>query len=253
MNDAVLKIDLSEPFEHLPHAPIVEAVIHWQARAEKKLDPDAFLAQLKEKLKDREPDYQTPQRQQEVNVGAEIGPDEASLRQRHTWHGYRFESADKQYVAQFKPYEDWEKFEAEAKRLWSIYRELAEPSEVQRLGVRFINVLSPVEPNRLAELLAVPPRSPDGFTLPLKGFMHQSTFEIPGHPYNLKVIQTIQPAGVSEQGSYNLIFDLDVLTTGPTSFDDVDNRLLQMQWIKNRAFFSFFKPDAIAKFREQAP
>ena len=53
------------------------------------------------------------------------------------------------YVAQFtrngfvfsrlKPYEGWETFEAEAKRLWCIYRELAEPSEVQRLGVRFIN------------------------------------------------------------------------------------------------------------------
>ena len=39
MSGNVFKIDLSESFEHLPNAPIVEAVIHWRARAEKKSNP----------------------------------------------------------------------------------------------------------------------------------------------------------------------------------------------------------------------
>ena len=249
------KIDLSESFEHLPNAPIVEAVIHWRARAEKKLEPDALLEQLKERLLE----YPNPQRQQEIGVGAEFGPEGASVQQRHIWHGYRFESADKLYVAQFtrngfvfsrlKPYEDWEKFEAEAKRLWCIYRELAEPSEVQRLGVRFINSMTPVQPEQLTDLLAVPPRNPDDFALPLKGFMHLSTFDIPGHPYNLNAIQTIQPPSPPERESVGLILDLDVFTTRPIQFDEIDNRLLQMQWIKNKAFFSFLSEAAVARCR----
>lgn len=255
MSGKGFKIDLSESFEHLPNAPIVEAVIHWQARAEKKLEPDAFLEQLKDRL----PEYPHQQRQQEIGVGAEIGPEGASLQQRHTWHGYRLESVDKLYVAQFtrngfvfsrlEPYEGWETLEAEAKRLWGIYRELAEPSEVQRLGVRFINLITPVQPEQLADLLNVPPRCPEGLALPLRGFMHQSTFEIPGYPYHLSAIQTIQPPSPPERQSFGLILDLDVFTTKPISFDGIDSRLLQMQWIKNKAFFSLLKKPALERFR----
>jgi uncharacterized protein (TIGR04255 family) len=259
MSGKGFKIDLSESFEHLPNAPIVEAVIHWRARAEKKLDPDALL----EQLMDRVPEYPNHQRQQEIGVGAEIGREGASLQQRQTWQGYRLESSDKLHVAQFtrngfvfsrlKPYEDWEKFEAEAKRLWFIYRELAEPSEVQRLGVRFINLITSVQPEKLASLLKVPPRCPGGFGLPLKGFMHQSLFEIPGHPYHLSAIQTIQPPSPPQRESFGLILDLDVFTTRPIPFDEIDSRLLQMQWIKNKAFFSFLKKPALERFRSPTP
>lgn len=36
MSDATLQINPYETFEHLPNAPIVEAVIHWRAKPEKK-------------------------------------------------------------------------------------------------------------------------------------------------------------------------------------------------------------------------
>lgn len=248
-------IDLTESFEHLPHAPIVEAIIHWRARGEKKLEPNALLEQLKAKL----PDYPHSQRQQEIGVGTEFGPDGTALHQRHHWHGFRFESPDKLYVAQFtrngfvfsrlKPYEDWETFEAEAKRLWQVYCELAEPSEVQRLGVRFINRIISVDPAKLPELLAIPPRGPNRMDLPLTGFMHQNTFAIPDHSYRLNVIQTIQPPSPPETESFSLILDLDVFTTQPIQFDEIDNRLLQMQWIKNTAFFSCVTPAALERFR----
>lgn len=254
MNGKGFQIDLSESFEHLPDAPIVEAVIHWRARAEKKIEPDALLDQLKDRL----PEYPNHQRQREIGVGAEIGADGPSLRQRHTWHGYRFESADKLYVAQFtrngfvfsrlKPYQDWEKFQAEAQRLWCIYRELAEPSEIQRLGVRFINLI-PVKPNEVASLLTLPPRSPQSLKLPIDTFLHQTKFNIPDHPYELNVVQTIQPPAPPERESFGLILDLDVCTTRPISFEDIDNRLLQMQWVKNKAFFSLIKKPALKRFR----
>lgn len=257
MSNKEFKIDLTESFEHLPGAPIVEAVIHWRARAEQKLEPDVLLEQLKGKL----PDYPNSQRQQQIGVGAEFGPEGAALHQRHNWHGFRFEDADKLHVAQFtrngfvfsrlQPYEDWEKFEAEAKRLWQVYCELAEPSEIQRLGVRFINRIIPVEPDKLAKLLAIPPRSSDSMELPLKGFMHQNTFDIPGHPYNLNVVQTIQPPSPPETDSFSLILDLDVFTTRPIQFDEMDSQLLQMQWVKNKAFFSCLTNTALDRFRSK--
>jgi hypothetical protein len=33
MTIASFEIDINEQFEHLPNAPIVEAVIHWRARS----------------------------------------------------------------------------------------------------------------------------------------------------------------------------------------------------------------------------
>jgi uncharacterized protein (TIGR04255 family) len=254
MSGDAFQIDLTETFEHLPNAPIVEAVIHWRARAETKLEPATLLEQLKTKL----PDYPHSQRQQEIGFETEFNADGGALRQHHAWHGFRFESTDKLQVAQYtrngfvfsrlKPYQDWEKFEAEAQRLWEIYRELAEPSEIQRLGVRFINVI-PVELKEVASLLTLPPRSPETIKLPISTFLHQTTFSIPDHPYELNVVQTIQPPARPERDSFGLILDLDVGTTRPIPFEGMDYRLLQMQWIKNKAFFSLVKETALKRFR----
>jgi len=258
MSGEAFKIDLSESFEHLANAPIVEAVIHWQARAERKLEPAALLDQLKAKL----PNYPHSQRQQEFGVETHISAEGESVRQHHAWHGFRMEDADRRHVAQFtrngfvfsrlKPYQDWGKFEAEAQRLWSIYRELAEPTEIQRLGVRFINFIS-VEPKDVATLLTLPPRSPKSIKLPISAFLHQTMFNIPDHPYELNVIQTLQPPAPPERESYGLILDLDVGTTRVVQFDEMDNRLLQMQFIKNKAFFSLLTETALERFRSHGP
>lgn len=254
MSGEAFKIDLTESFEHLPNAPIVEAVIHCRARVEKKLVPSALL----EQLKDRMPDYPVSQRQQEIGVNAEIGPEGTALNQSHSWHGFRFQSADKLQIAQYtrngfvfsrlKPYQDWETFQVEAQRLWSIYCEVAEPSEIQRLGVRFINLI-PVEPREVGAILALPPCSPKSMRIPIDTFLHQTKFNIPHHPYELNVVQTIQPPAPPERESHGLILDLDVGTTRPIPFDEMDDRLRQMQWIKNKAFFSLLKKPALKRFR----
>lgn len=255
------KIDLTETFEHLPNAPIVEAVIHWRARSEKKLMPADLLEQIKQRL----PDYPTAQQQQEVEMESQFGPDGASTQQhRTTWHGFRFESAEKPYVAQFtrngfvfsrlKPYESWEPFEAEALRLWRIYQELAEPSEIQRLGVRFINLIAPVQPRQLKSLLTLPPKNPKGMEIPVAGFMHQTTFEIPSTPYNLNVIQTIQPPSPPHATGFGLIVDIDVFTTGAFDLDPdkTKQRLAEMRWLKDKVFFTLLTTKALTRFRKDS-
>lgn len=261
MDNVTFKIDLTELFEHLPKAPIVEAVIHFRARANKKLEPETFLKQLQEKL----PDYPNSQRQHELAFGGELHPDGSLIQfKENRWDGYRLETADKLQVAQYtrngfvfsrlKPYQDWDCFESEALRLWNIYCELTEPREIERLGVRFINSITPIQVSHLSDLLEFPPTSSGKLMLPLKNFMHQNLLEIPNRPYNLNVIQTIQPISPSQSQVFAIILDLDVFTT--ESMDIIvevqQERLQEMRWIKNKAFFSLLTPQAIKQFQDHS-
>ncbi|MEJ7590428.1 MAG: TIGR04255 family protein [Planctomycetaceae bacterium] len=256
MNSTGFKIDLSETFEHLPEAPSVEAVIHWRARAGRTLEPD----NLRRMLIDRLPNYPSPQRQQEFSVGADFGTDGSHVEHRQTWQGFRFQSSDNRYIAQFtrngfvfsrlRPYEDWTTFESEALRLWQIYCDLAVPTEIQRLGVRFINVIGIEEPDQLSRVLNAPPVSPPKMGLPIQEFMHQTRFAIPDYGYSLNVIQTIQLPSADEE-KLRLILDLDVFTENSIILaeENLRKRLAEMRWIKNKAFFSILTPEAIERFK----
>jgi len=253
------KIDVGEKFENLPNAPIVEAVIHWQARSDTIQNLEEFYDQLKKRLAD----YPASLPEHEIKFQAEIGPEGVAANlSSPSWRGFKFTSADKFYIAQFnrdgfvfsrlKPYGNWGKFEAEAQRLWNIYLELAKPLEVQRLGVRFINLITPIQPEQLYALLTIPPKSPNEMQMPIRGFMHQTTYDIPGHTYNLNVTHTIQPPSPPQTEGFSLILDIDVFTTQVLELNEekLKQRLAEMRWIKNKAFFSFLTDDAVSKYRK---
>lgn len=250
------KIDLAEEFPTLARAPIVEAVIHWRARAETWPSREELLERLKERL----PDYPKVGLQHELQIEAQVAGEESSAKQSSKWLGFRCRSEDERYIAQFNhnglvfsrlaPYENWNSFATEAQRLWGIYVAVAGPTEVQRLGVRFINLVAPVEVENLGHFLRNPPRGAPRLKLPIHGFLHQSTFDVPGYPYRLKVIQTIQPQTFPE--SLGLILDIDAYVTQACSLDDeiLKKHLAHLRWLKNKAFFSFLKQAVIDGFKE---
>ncbi len=255
----VFRIDMTEKFENLPNAPIVEAVIHWQARSESIQNHEQFYDQLKERLEG----YPDSHPEHEIKFQAEIGPEGVATNLGNpSWSSFRFTSADGLNIAHFKrdgfafsrlkPYENWGSFEAEAQRLWNIYLELAEPPEVQRLGVRFINLISPVQSEQFSDLLEIPPKSPKGMPMPIQGFMHKTTYGIPEYPYNLNVIQAMQPPIPSRTEGFGLILDIDVFTTHAVEPKEelLKQHLDEMRWIKDKAFFTFLKEDAIKKYRK---
>jgi uncharacterized protein (TIGR04255 family) len=129
---------------------------------------------------------------------------------------------------------------------------LAKPAEVERLGVRFINLITPVDRGGLASLLTFPPQPPEGSGLSIAEFMHQTRYEVPGHPYNLNVIQALQPPNSSTE-AFGLIVDIDVFTTRPVAVDHeaLQSRLDEMRWIKNKAFFTLLADGALSRFEEQ--
>ena len=250
-------IDFSKKFPNLRHAPIVEAVIHWQARASKEWNPDELRAELTARLTDFP--VVKVQHHQEIRFEAHIGdesPPQAS--ERTTWQGFRLESPDRHVIAQFTrdglafsrlaPYETWESFEAEARRVWAIFVALAAPLDIQRLGVRFINRIDSAKLENLAEYLNEPPSL--AAQLPLSEFLYQSKFDVPGHDFGIRVGKTMQPENIVQNQTAGLIIDIDVFTNRPLLCDDgvIGEHLSKMRWLKNHVFFTLLTSKAIQSF-----
>lgn len=259
---ATLSINKKEQFQHLPHAPIVEAVIDIRARPEAAFEEAILKAQLEARLSGyRFLDSMQPlQIQHTVNLqaGAPVGP----IICEPGWQGLRFQSRDQRHIAQFnrdgfvfsrlEPYESWEQLYTEGMRLWAIYVELARPVEVHRVGLRYVNRIQlPPDDPRFEDYLAPAPAPPPGLEVPLYGFLHQDMLAVPGHPYAINVIRTIQPPGTPGVQGFGLILDIDAFTTQGFELDGavLEERLLEMRWLKNKLFFGSVTSTAMKLFQ----
>jgi uncharacterized protein (TIGR04255 family) len=245
----MLKIDLAESFQHLEHAPIVEAVIEIRTRIESPWEESALGEQLKAKL----PGYPKIISQGEFRHEVKLKPGKPPEQLFHDlgWRGLRLHSADGRYIAQFnregfvfsrlQPYESWDQFKEEAMRLWKVHAELAKVLEVQRLGVRFINRITlPVGEVSLDDYLRVPPQPPGELDLPIMSFFHQDRLLVTGHPYAINIVKTVQPPQGSGSDGGGLILDIDVSTIEPFEqrTNAIDKCLAEMRWLKNKVFYS---------------
>jgi len=258
MPDAVFRVDLNESFPRLARPPIVEAVIHWQARAQKVVDAD----QLRPLLAERLPNYPqiVPIQQFDLLARLESADADPIVEHHHSGKvGLRLTSADGRDIIQFTrdglvfsrthSYDHWEPFTATAKTAWQVFEEIAAPIETQRLGVRFINHISGAVPEILHEYLCHPPTCPSG--LPLKEFVYQSTFAVPGYPFDIRVIKLMQPSMPEVQQSSGLFLDIDVFSTKaiPNDTAAVDESLATMRWLKNKVFFTLLTEGTIQSFQ----
>src|SRR5258708_13985008 len=235
---SVFKIDLTESFPLLARAPIVEAVIEVRARAEAPWEEQAITNHIKSKL----PEYPSVLSARAVQLRMEFPQPSAQIAQPSPaeqvvhemgWRGLRCESADKRHIAQFNrdgfvfsrlaPYESWDQLEREGLRLWQLHTDLAQPNEVQRLGLRFINRIAvPQEGLRLEDYLEAPPKAPQGMDLPFAGFLHQDTLTVSGYPYGIPFTQPVQPPQAPETGG--LILDIVAFTTQPLNLHRSEER-----------------------------
>lgn len=95
------------------------------------------------------------------------------------------------------------------------------------------------------------PVSPVGMDLPFQGFMHRDTLAVPGHPYAITMIRTIQLPPHSGGPGVALILDIDVFTIQEFGLDDAmfGHRLNEMRWLKNKVFFGSITGKARELFR----
>lgn len=255
-----VEIKLDQAFEHLPRAPIVEAVIDIRARAARNLDESSFRSRLEPKLDG----YGFLDSLREIHGEVKLvgGMPPSQTVRDVGWKGVRFRSSDGKHIAQFnrdgfvfsrlEPYINWGQLYVDSHRLWKIFREMAQPVEIQRVGLRFINRIKlPVGELRFEDYIQPAPVPPSGLDLPFLGFMHNDTLAVPGHPYALKVIRTIQPPPSAGASGPALILDIDVFTAQAFELDEtvLGRRLLEMRWLKNKVFFGSITKKALEMFR----
>ncbi len=254
-------IDFNEEFPSLERAPSIEALIHWQASPSKVLDQ----ATLRDELTRYLPDYPICQPQHGIEIAAFGTPDGTSeVSHRTQWNGFRIQD-EKHHVAQFtqtgvvfsrlEPYEKWESFQAEAMRFWDIFLEIAVPTTIQQLGVRYINRIFLDSNENPATYLRIMRSALADLELPTESFFYQDTYQIPGYPYHVKWVRTIQtqPSASVDYLRQALIIDIDVFTTDEFIASDRESlikHLHEMRWIKNKIFFSCITQTALKQFGE---
>jgi uncharacterized protein (TIGR04255 family) len=255
-----LDINRSETFEHLPKAPIAEAVIDIRALAQRKWEETAIRADVEPKLEGYS--YQDSQREYRLELKGDAAKPPAQELRDLGWKGLRVRSSDKLHIAQFnrdgfvfsrlEPYADWEHMRDEALRLWVVYREIAKPIEVGRLGLRYINRIrmSPEERD-FQRYIDPAPELPRGVGLNLQDFVHQDFLEVPGHHYTVRIVSTIQDLTAEGGVQSFVILDIDVGLQQKSSLEKANlaQHLEEMRWLKNKVFFGSITSEALNEFR----
>lgn len=226
----------------MPNAPIVEAVLHWQAAASRELHID----DLRQKLSDEFSDYELAPQQ---NIQAELKGSQTGMQMMHStdWIGFRLtkkEAGKAAFVCQFKkdglvfsrlaPYLGWGNFATEAMRFWRSFLRIAEPKEIGVLTTRFISQIPVKSVEESAQFVPLGRKPLSCAGVSSSGFFHQDTMTLDEAPYTLNVIRAVQPTGES----LSLIVDIAVSTSQSiTDFGEVEQKLGEIRSIKNEAFF----------------
>jgi uncharacterized protein (TIGR04255 family) len=129
-------IDLTETFQHLSKAPIVEAAIDIRVVPSVKWNEADLQGELKRYL----PDFPKVEPLRQARYKLPIGGQNNPIIEDLGCIGFKVHSINELHIAQFnkdafvfsrlKPYENWGQLSSEALRLLAIYYELLKPEEV---------------------------------------------------------------------------------------------------------------------------
>jgi uncharacterized protein (TIGR04255 family) len=136
--------------------------------------------------------------------------------------GCRFVSSDKKKVfqarldgftlSQLEPYENWEALRNEAKRLWELYVEVAQPKSVERVAVRYINRLDlPLDSSHsldFKDYLRTVPAISDGIDQGLSGYFMQ--LQIPQNDLDAMLLLNEAIIPPSQDGIVSVLLDIDL-------------------------------------------
>ena len=243
---------------HLSRAPIVEALVNFQANAARLWKPE----EVRPTLVARWPEHAEIQELRPVQIEVTQTP-HGQLPPKVTsqMQGFIFRSATQPSVHQARrdgytfsrlaPYGDWHSLEAGALAGWADYRAVLEPEELHAVAVRFINrVEFQLEGFRLARFFTTPPVSPPDLGWQFHGFMHQTFYAVPGSPYVVKVI--LAPAFEAAPGdSVAFIMDIEVMLKESlvATGRGLEAVLAAMHDLKNKAFFHLLTEEALQTYK----
>lgn len=131
---------------HYKNAPIREAVIDIKV----ELSPDIDLEKLRAIHRQIVTDYPREETRHLSEGLFQFAPEVRATAQQKPWAVLFWNAPNNQIVqarldgfsfSRLEPYEDFDHLKTEARRLWDIYREVALPTKIRRVAIRYINQL----------------------------------------------------------------------------------------------------------------
>lgn len=250
--ESTYTIDLTKRYPRLNSVPIVEAAIEIRCAVEEPWTEDRIRPLIEDDLegyrfKDSASEYK--------QILLEDGQPVSYPAEKVGFKGIRFCSDDEKYVWAFnrdalvvsrlEPYETWALFRDEALKVWELHSNLARPSEIERIGLRFINRIPlPEGKIDLDDFLEAGPRQPRDFDFPIADFLHRDSFRVPGYPYRVNIVRTLQRPSDPEARDCAIIIDIDVYSqeTIAPDISTIKKKLEDMRILKNDAFFGSITP-----------
>jgi len=252
---------------HFEKAPIVEAIIALDVAP--ALD-DGLMAKLVSALETIKGDYpdSEPLRKVQFQIGFQIGPNAEHLASQpppsqDELFGRKHVSADKRQLAVFRrdgfsfsrlpPYERWQTFRDEAKRLWKVYKDVASEQRITRWGLRYINRVDIPIKKPVEDFLTIYPELPPNADGSLRS-INSSYMRVDGIveeiPNGRLIIQQASlPAGRADFARLSLDFDISVAPLSEMSEESVWKSLETARTVKNKLFVASLKKDFLETFR----
>lgn len=197
---------------HYPNAPITEAIIDLQVT----LADDIDRALLKLNVL---PDYPKEEKIVEAVGQMAVGPRGGSASVQQSAIGWKFTSSDQKQIIQSRingftfsrlaPYDSWEPFRSEARRLWDTYRNTLNPQVVGRIAVRYINRIDiPGDRVDLKEYLRTSPEIAPELPQQLEGYFMQLRLPYSFSSAHCLINQTIVPS--AHENVISVVLDIDL-------------------------------------------
>lgn len=215
MSKKITKKDVKN--EVFKNAPITEALLDIRVNLASDFNPDN-LEKLYEEIKKDFPIKQVNTLWEAVFEAKRGEKPQVSSNDRN--NGYLFKSQDGSRIFQaridgftfnrLKPYDSWDGFSGEAKKLWNLYSKFAKPEKIKRLALRYINLIEiPQSSDDLSEYFITGPDIAPGLPQGLADFFVR--LMIPDHETkNVAIInETVDKSKLNDK-IFPLIFDVDV-------------------------------------------
>jgi uncharacterized protein (TIGR04255 family) len=230
--------------EHLRNAPIVEAVVDFRVLRREEGSPDRF-AGLQSTIGLQ---YSQATLMQSVEaqlfLSQEKGPSSSAVAAPIGWQ-YRADSMVAQFrvdgftFSKLERYTTWNEVFSEALRLWEIYIRVAEPAEVVRVAVRYINRLQIPVPAQISDYLVAPPLVPPPISQQLRQFLCRFVIDDVRRNASAVIVQASEP--LVGPAAITLLIDIDAFKENLAAAPE-DPRLpemfLQLRDLKNEIFFA---------------
>ncbi len=235
-------------YEVFPNPPITEAIIDI-----KTILPEnrslADLEMLYEKVKDHFPEKTAKGFfNGKMKFPDKENPDFDPVYSESGIIGYLFKSEDGSKVVQFRmngftfnklrPYQNWDIFSEQGRELWNLYLEASKPSQINQVGLRYINHIKlPLPFNDFNEYILTNPKIAPGLPQGIFNFFIRLEIPNPEIRCNAVIIQTIESS--YQKDTLPLIFDIDVFkeedyTDNP---EKIWEDLKELKKFENNIFF----------------